>query len=205
MLSDPGRLRYDPRSRRRVRRLSARLRPLLLPVALVVCAFVLADGLLGSTPAATVDLGPAPPEGSVLMAVSPADPAVLVLASPGSHVDVYAAGAAFPGGGAPGTGAGTDGGPPARARLLVSGALVVGGPGWAPGDPTDPSARDGPLGPGIGAGAGPWGSAVTLAVDDDEAAVLAEHTGGGFVLAVRAGPVDAAADGSGVTGGVPDG
>lgn len=208
MLSDPGRLRYDPRSRRRVRRLSARLRPLLLPVALVVCAVVLADGLLGAAPAATVDLGPAPPEGSVLVAVSPADPAVLLLASPGSHVDVYAAGAAVPGGGAPGTGAGTGGGPPARARLLVSGALVVGGPGGASGDP---AARDGPLDPGVGvgAGAGTWGSAVTLAVSDDEAAVLAEHTGGGFVLAVRAGSVEGSVDrsvgGSGVTEGVPDG
>jgi hypothetical protein len=223
VLSDPGRLRYDPRSRRRVRRLSARLRPLLLPVALVICAFVLADRLLGTSPAVPVDLGPAPPAGSVLVAVSPADPAVLGLASPGSLVDVYAAGTAVPGAGGPeaGTGDGTPGGSPARSRLLVSGALVMGTPGGGVAGLAGPSARDGPLGPGVGTtaglGAGPWGSAVTLAVSDDDAAVLAQHTGGGFVLAVRAGPVDGSVDGSaagsvdgsgdgsGVTGGTPGG
>lgn len=189
VLSDPGRIRYDPQSRRRVRRAGARLRPLLLPLAVLLSTVVLTDRLLGSgEPAVPVDVGPSPPAGSVLVAVSPTDPAVLALATPGSSVDVYAAGTAGPG---PPV-AGTVPGPPARAVLLVSAALVVAPPVRAP---TGPGDGGGLIAPGATGGAGSAGSAVTLAVDDTDAAVLAEHTGGGFVLAVRAGSVG----GSGVT------
>lgn len=156
-----------------MRRLTARLRPLLLPVALVVAAAIAVDGWAprsASDDAAVVT--PVAPQGRVLVAVSPTDPASLSLAPPGTRVDVYGA-VTDAITGLDGSGGGSDGGAPAR--RLASDALVMGPVGTAPGGDTS-----GPL-----AVAQPAASALTLAVTDDEAAVLAAQQGRGLMLAIR--------------------
>lgn len=171
MLSLAGATGLDPVARRRVRRTSARARPWVLPVAVVVAALVVPLRAGAPTPEPVAYAVPQVPAGRVLVAVTPTDPAVLALAVPGTAVDVYAA-----------PSAGLD--PDARrpADRVADAALVVdpaeGGPDDPPGGPLSP-AEVLPTGPTTG-------GTVTLAVTDAEAAALAAHPGGGLTLAVRA-------------------
>lgn len=170
MLLTSPRTGYDAVARRRTRRALSRLRPVLLPVAVVVAAFLLAGGRAPAAEPAWAPPPVVPPDGRVLVAVSPAEPAVLELARPGSLVDVYAAATA---------GWSQEPAGPA-AVLLVSGALVVGVPPRAGGV--------GPLAPAL-PGSGGAGS-LTLAVTDAQALALAgagtTASGGGVLsLAVR--------------------
>lgn len=183
-----GRLGYDPATRRRVRRTSARLRPLLLPVS-VLLGTVLVLG--AQAPQAVAPLAPTVvevPEGHVLVAVRPDDPAVLALAVPGRRIDVYAGmpygamsyGAPDPSGGS------TD----VAATLVVRDALVVAPPSTA-GSSTavdtslDPSAAAAggllPTGPGAS-------DALALVVTDQEAAALAARPDVALLVAVRGPP-----------------
>lgn len=174
MLLTAPRTSYDAVARRRTRRALSRLRPLLLPLALVVTGLVVASALGPPPPVEPLTLGPAVPPGRVLVVVSPADPAVLGVAVPGSVVDVYAA----PVDAWALTGDGTEG---AGARLLVREALVV---GRAP-----PGGRDAASAPLAPAPAGDRASSVTLAVTDEQARALAgagtAGSGGALSLAVR--------------------
>lgn len=171
MLSLAGATGLDPVARRRVRRTGARVRPWLLPVAVVVAALVVPLRVTAPPPEPVAAPLPTVPAGRVLVALTPADPAVLALAVPGTHVDVYAA--------AP---LGLDPGPRPPAERVAGAALVVGPAGDDPG-----TAAGGPLAPaGVLPSGPPGGSAVTLAVTDAEAAALAAHPGGGLTLAVRA-------------------
>ncbi|WP_380165682.1 hypothetical protein [Jannaschia sp. R86511] len=195
MLSLTGATGYDATTRRRVRRASARARPWLLPVAVVVAALLVP--LRASAPAPAPVVVPVPalvPPGRVLVAVTPSDPAVLGLARPGVRVDVYAAAATSfePGDDRP-------------ARLVAVDALVVDPDGGADGTGSTPRPGDGrAAGPDPGGAGGASGglaaagvlpsspsgpAAVTLAVTDAEAADLAARPGSGLTLAVR-GPVE---------------
>lgn len=188
-----GRLGYDPAGRRRVRRTSARLRPLLLPVAVLLGAVL----VLGArAPQAVAPLAPTVvevPEGHVLVAVRPDDPAVLALAVPGRRIDVYA-GMPY---GATSYGLMSDGAPDppggstdVAATLVVRDALVVAPPSTA-GSSTavdtslDPSAAGAggllPTGPGAT-------DALTLVVTDHEAAALAARPDVALLVAVRGPP-----------------
>ncbi len=172
MLSLAGATGLDPVARRRVRRTSARVRPWVLPVAVVVAALVVPLRVAAPTPPPAALPLPQAPAGRVLVAVTPTDPAVLTLAVPGTAVDVYAA---------PGVGLDPDARRPAR--LVADAALVVdpvrgAGPAEQGGGPLSPAGVL-PSGPDAGA-------TVTLAVTDAEAAALASHPGGGLTLAVRA-------------------
>lgn len=182
MLSLPGATGYDPVVRRRTRRIVARLRPWVLPAAVVVAALIVTarpgDPGQVDTMAPTV---PSAPAGLVLLAVTPADRAVMDLVVAGSRVDVYAAG----------TPLGPEGADAPPARLVAGDVLVVGpGTGEAPGVASD----DPGGGPGPGGGLGPVGlpgpaggapAALTLAVTDAEAAAIAARPGTGLTLAVR--------------------
>lgn len=182
--SEPGRLRFDPVTRRRVRRAGARARPLLLPVAVVAAAVA----VLGARPGDTVPPGAPPaaelPDGRVLVVVEPGEPAVVAVAAPGSTVDVYAPA---------GLGAldALGAGPLAPADLVVSGALVV--PPAAAGSAGSAEGASGvvdPVGSTLGAadvGAGAP-AALTLVVTDAEAAALAARPGGSFLVAVHGAP-----------------
>lgn len=161
---------FDPVARRRVRRLGARARPLLLPAAVLLAAFVVVGARPPATVAAAVPEGPVVPPGRVLVAVQPAEPGVLGLAPPGSRVDVYAPDA----GQVPDL---TGRAPLSPATLVVQDAPVLRAPGATPG----PSASDvltGPADPG----------SLTLAVHDHEAAALAARSGGPLLVAVRGSP-----------------
>ena len=183
-----GRLGYDPATRRRVRRTSARLRPVLLPVSVLVGVVLL---LGGRAPQAVVPLAPTMvevPEGHVLVAVRPDDPAVLALAVPGRRIDVYAGMpyGAVPYGALDPSGGSTD----VAAALVVRDALVVEPPSRA-GSSTavdtslDPSAAaaGGLLTTGPGAS-----DALTLVVTDQEAAALAARPDVALLIAVRGSP-----------------
>lgn len=181
---DAGRVGFDPVTRRRVRRVVARVRPLLLPLALVVAALVVASPRAPELPPVHAPAGPVVPEGHVLVAVQPDDPAVLAIAVPGSRVDVYAA-----------AGLGSSdplGEGPLGADLVVRRALVV--------PPPSAGGASAPLG---GSGVEPAGGVrlsdgaassagarptVVLLVRHEEAAALAARPGGPLLLAVRGGP-----------------
>lgn len=176
VLTLTGRPGHDPVARRRHRRLLARARPLLLPLAVVLSALLLGGRLLPAPdtrpwPAAAP---PQPPAGRVLVVVTPADPAVLGLATPGAVVDVYGALDALAGPGLTG-----DGG--ARAGRLVEAAPVL-----APGGTVSAAGPDPPaLAPGPLVAGSPVTGSVVLAVTDDEARALAGQQGRGLSLAVR--------------------
>jgi len=166
---------FDPAARRRVRRAGARARPWLLPVAVVLAALLVPLRVAAPAvePSAAVAV-PHAPQGRVLVAVTPSDPAVLGLAVPGTRVDVYAA--------APLSLDGAGGRP---ADLVADAALVVDPTaGRGDGSPSSPAA--GPSSPAAALSSGPpTGAAVTLAVTDAEAAALAARPGSGLTLAVR--------------------
>ena len=183
-----GRLGYDPATRRRVRRTGARLRPLLLPMSVLLGAVL----VLGArAPQAVAPLAPTVvevPEGHVLVAVRPDDPAVLALAVPGRRIDVYAGmsygamsfGALDPPGGSIDV----------AATLVVRDALVVAPPSTA----GSSSAVDTSLDPSAaGAGgllpSGPGATdALALVVTDREAAALAARPDVALLVAVRGPP-----------------
>ena len=198
-----GRLGYDPATRRRVRRTSARLRPLLLPVSVLLGAVL----VLGArAPQAVAPLAPTVvevPEGHVLVAVRPDDPAVLALAVPGRRIDVYAG---MPFGAVP-YGAMSDGALPSgtmsdgapdpsggstdvAATLVVRDALVVAPPSTA----GSSTAVDTSLDPSAAAAGGllPTGpeatDALALVVTDQEAAALAARPDVALLIAVRGPP-----------------
>lgn len=178
---------FDPTARRRVRRAGARLRPWLLPVAVVLAALVFPLRIGAPAPPPPAVAVPQAPPGHVLVAVTPSDPAVLGLAVPGSRVDVYAA--------AP---VGLDGPDGRPADRVADAALVVDPTGGAPAGSTSSSAA-GPLSPAATLTTGPaTGGAVTLAVTDVEAAALAARPGTALTLAVR--PPDAGAGGPAAAG-----
>ncbi len=163
---------FDPAARRRVRRAAARARPLLLPAALLVAAVVVSSSLGAPEPATAGPAAPQVPAGLVLVAVQPADPAVLALATPGRRVDVYAATA-------PLDPLGT--GPPGPAEVVVSEALVVpSGTGPPPGSGAGGLGLAGP--PSTGPGA------LALLVEPAEAAALASRPGAALLVAVRGDP-----------------
>lgn len=177
-----GRVAFDPGTRRRVRRAGARARPLLVPLGLIVAALVLVQARSPDAVVTTPPAGPAVPDGMVLVAVQPSDPAVLGLAVPGSRVDVYAAA---------GAGAldplGEVGDRPAdlvvRAGLVVAPATDGAAAGTAAA--VDPG---GSLGPGGGWGGADVGAgALALLVADDEASALASRPGRALLVAVRGG------------------
>lgn len=176
MFSAAGRTGFDPVVRRRVYRLTARLRPLLLPVALVTAALIVGSELASGDDidpvAAPIPIAPA---GRVLVVVSPADPAVLRLTEPGTVVDVY--GAAPDVIGSLPEGAESD--QPARALLLASSALVMG--------PTSTSEAAGTALQPAGVLGGQVADALTLAVTDSEASAIAARRGSGLSLALRPG------------------
>lgn len=179
MLSLAGRTGFDPVARRRLRRASARARPWLLPVAVLLAALLVGGRQAAPAPVHTTGpLAATVPVGRVLVVVSPSDPAVLHLASPGTQVDVYGATTSFDG---------LDGPAEARAVLLAAAAVVVGTDGDA-GTGGIGAGPPGPLEPGAALSGSPAPGAVTLAVTDDEAAALAAQQGAGLTLAVRAGP-----------------
>lgn len=173
MFSGAGSTGYDPVARRRIRRMTARARPLLLPSALIIAALILGSELAAAGRGQPADPPPpvAPP-GRVLVVVSPADPAVLRLTAPGTVVDVY--------------GASPDAlGPldvdsvdePVRALLLASSALVM-GPASVPGAHAVSVPAPDVLG-------GRSAEALTLAVTDAEAGAIAAQRGSGLSLALR--------------------
>ena len=188
-----GRLGYDPATRRRVRRTGARLRPLLLPMSVLLGAVL----VLGArAPQAVAPLDPTVvevPEGHVLVAVRPDDPAVLALAVPGRRIDVYAGmpyGAmsygAMPDGALDPPGGSTD----VAATLVVRDALVVAPPSTAgPSTAVDTSFDPSVAGAGGLLPTGPGATdALTLVVADHEAAALAARPDVALLVAVRGPP-----------------
>lgn len=124
--------------------------------------------------------GPAVPADRVLVAVQPADPAVLALAPPGSRVDVYAASSPLA------SDPFADGPAPPGERV-VDGALVVGPPAVAGAVVAGPPGGAGGGGPGLLEGV-PASTGLTLAVTDGEAAALAARAGAALLVAVRGQP-----------------
>ena len=183
-----GRLGYDPATRRRVRRTGARLRPLLLPMSVLLGAVL----VLGArAPQAVAPLAPPVvevPEGHVLVAVRPDDPAVLALAVPGRRIDVYAGmsyratsyGALDPPGGSIDV----------AATMVVRDALVVAPPSTAgPSTAVDTSFDPSVAGAGGLLPTGPCATdALTLVVTDHEAAALATRPDVALLVAVRGPP-----------------
>ncbi|MFC3686932.1 hypothetical protein [Aquipuribacter hungaricus] len=178
--SGAGRVGFDPGSRRRVRRTAARARPLLLPVAVVLATALALGAGPGTDAVGLPPPGLVVPVDRVLVAVQPADPAVLALAPPGSRVDVYAA--VSPVASDP-----FAEGPAPPGQRVVDGALVVGPP--AVGGLTGAGPVDGAGGGGSGLLTGaPAATGIALAVTDGEAAALAARAGTALLVAVRGQP-----------------
>lgn len=167
--------------RRRRRRLVARYRrhALAAAAALLVAVSLRALSPVHSPPGEVAGGGTAAGAGAVpavhvqevpadrvLVTVVPAEAAVLGLAVPGSHVDLYAVST---------WAAGT----PEAARRVASAALVVQMPSTGPDPPGSPGAAPLPT-------AGP--SVLALAVRDTEAELIASAQGQALTVAVLPGP-----------------
>jgi hypothetical protein len=186
-------LRWDPVRRRRLRRSWLRAAPVAVPL-LLLCVLLPrwdvaarpGDAAPGAEPVGTAGAAPAAgahrlagvPDGHVVVAVTPVEPAVLAVLAVGDRVHVHGP-AVSDDTGSPDWLAGT-----APVRLLASAAVVVGvppGPSFSGGpDPPVPVVAD-PAGPAVPVL--PGGS-LALAVTAAEAQAVAEARGSGLSVAL---------------------